>query len=103
MESHWPLCQFNLAGNDVLRLIRDRLPAKEGTKIVLQIGTEVLSPRKSLIQQGIVGERARVTYVYVPVCFRTAWRVLHGLPADPLLDGERSFESERDPLDASNC
>ena len=64
-------------------MIRDRLPCKDGARVSVLRGTEKLSLRKTLTEQGLApGQSLSLSYTYEAVDLQEAWMCLKGRPIE---------------------
>ena len=56
----------------------DKVPSKPGLQLVLSYNTAKLVPNETLHQQGLGGERPKVSGTYVPINLHAAWLFAQG-------------------------
>ncbi|CAK9114397.1 Putative F-box and FNIP repeat-containing protein L60 [Durusdinium trenchii] len=81
----------SLLGRHLQKMISERLPAKAGARVLVQKGAQMLSPAKSLKEQGLHRSEAeesetdsclQVSYIYGPSNLQNAYRFIIGLPVE---------------------
>ncbi|CAK9114319.1 Putative F-box and FNIP repeat-containing protein L60 [Durusdinium trenchii] len=80
----------SLTGAELRQRLAEILPRKPGTRAVVQKGSAMLEPLKTLKDQGLGAEatngtgmtRRQVSYLYEAANLQDAWRCLNSLPVD---------------------
>ena len=68
----------SMLGRDLWKMILDKVPSKPGLQLVVSYNTARLVLNESLQQQGLGGERPKVSGTYVPINLLAAWLFAHG-------------------------
>lgn len=66
----------SFTGHELHMMASEGLPPKFGTRVALQSAFGKLDPTKTLKEQGLVGESACLTYVYIAISLQDACRFL---------------------------
>ncbi|CAK9101523.1 unnamed protein product [Durusdinium trenchii] len=87
-------------------MIRDRLPSKAGARVSVLKGTEKLSLKKTLSEEGLVeGGSAFLSYAYEAANLQEAWTCIKGLPVEDesmALEGIQEVEGLDEPTQLRN-
>ena len=68
----------SMFGRDLWKMILDKVPSKPGLELVLSYNTARLVLNETLHQQGLGGERPKVSGTYVPINLHAAWLFAQG-------------------------
>ena len=83
----------SMLGSDLRRLVSEKLPCKQGAKLVVHHGNGELKLDENLAEQGIVGKSAMLSCTYIPTNLYAAWLSACGSALE-LLNCEREFALE---------
>ena len=83
----------SMLGSDLRRLVSEKLPCKQGARLVVHHGNGELKLDENLAEQGIVGKSAMLSCTYIPTNLYAAWLYACG-SAFELLNCEREFALE---------
>ena len=68
----------SVLGRDLWKMILDKVPSKPGLQLVVSYNTARLVLNETLQQQGLGGERPKVSGTYVPINLHAAWLFAQG-------------------------